>query len=97
MKKWHLFGAAIVIIAAVAVFGDNGLIDLKRFKKERDGIISYNSALEKENVELEKKIALLKTDERYIEYVAKRELGMIGKDEVIYKFRRIEKPAGKNR
>lgn len=88
-KKKYVFVAAILAITAVAVFGDKGLIDVWRLRKERDGIISFNKPLEKTNRGLEKEIELLKTDRRYVEYIAKKELGMIGKNEAVYK---IENP-----
>ena len=72
-------------VALLAVFGDRGLIDLYRLAKERDGIVNYITVLDKKNAELKKLTKLLKTDERYIELIAKKELGMIGRNEVIYK------------
>ncbi len=77
--------AGILLVAAFALFGDKGLLDGYRLRKERDSILSYNRSLEEENKNLEEKIELLKTDKRYIGYIARRELNMIGKNEVIYK------------
>ena len=82
-----LFLALIFAIALFAVFGDRGLIDLWRLKGQRDGIVLTNKGLEAENRDLEKKIALLKSDRRYIGEIARTELGMIGRNEVIYRFR----------
>ncbi len=74
-------------VALLAVFGDRGLIDLYRLARERDGIVNYITVLDEKNTEIEKRIKLLKTDERYIELIAKKELGMIGRNEVIYKIK----------
>ena len=87
LTKRRIFIALLLIIALFAVLGDKGLIDLYRVRGELDGIQTYNKALEKENREIEKEIALLKGDRRYIEHIAKKELGMIMKNEVIYKIR----------
>lgn len=87
LTKRRIFIALLLIIALFAVLGDKGLIDLYRVRGELDGIQTYNKALEKENREIEKEIALLKGDRRYIEHIAKKELGMIRKNEVIYKIR----------
>ena len=84
-KKKYLLLALIPAIAAFAVFGDKGLRDVYRLKKELNGILSYNRSLDEENRDLEEKIALLKTDRRYIGYIARKELGMIGKNEVVYR------------
>lgn len=84
-KKKYLLLALIPAIAVFAVFGDKGLRDVYRLKKELNGILSYNRSLDEENKDLEEKIALLKTDRRYIGYIARKELGMIGKNEVVYR------------
>lgn len=85
LNKRNIFIAAITAVFLFTVFGDKGLIDLYRLGHERDGILAQNRTLEGDNRELEKKIMLLKTDKRYIEHVAKTELGMIHRDEVVYK------------
>jgi len=86
IRGLHLFIALIFAIALLAVFGDKGLTDAWRLKGDRDRILSTNKALEKENSELEKKITLLQKDKRYIGKIARDELGMIGKNDVIYRF-----------
>lgn len=90
-KKLLLAAAVLVAVAAFAVFGDNGLLDVYKMRKERDGIIAYNTALEAENKGLEEQIALLKTDKRYIGRIARKELGMLGKNEMIYRFEEVKK------
>ncbi len=69
----------------MAVFGNNGLYDVYRLRKERDNILRQNKSIEEENNVLEEEIRLLKTDKRYVGYIARKELGMIGKREVVYK------------
>lgn len=90
-KRLLLAAAVLVAVAAFAVFGDNGLLDVYKTRKERDGIIAYNTALEAENKGLEEQIALLKTDKRYIGRIARKELGMLGKNEMIYRFEEVKK------
>ncbi len=89
-KAVYIFGAVIFFITLFTVFGDKGLIDVYRIKKDRNNISKYNSALKKENAGLEIKIALLKKDPRYIAEIAKKELGMIRKDEVVYRFETLD-------
>ena len=87
-KGWHkkyILAAVFLLIAGFAVFGDKGLLDVYRLKSERDGIISFNMELEAENRTLEQSIRLLETDKRYIGFIARKELGMIGRNEVVYK------------
>ena len=67
------------------VFGENGLMDLNRLKTERDNLFQKNEALTQENLSLCREIERLKNDLKYVENVARQELGVIGKDEVIFK------------
>lgn len=85
-KRYLIVGAAVLAVAVFAVFGDKGLYDVYKLRQERDGILSYNRTIEVENTALEGQIALLKTDRRYLARIARKELGMLGKNEVVYKF-----------
>ncbi|MBI5236710.1 MAG: septum formation initiator family protein [Deltaproteobacteria bacterium] len=85
--------AVILLIAGWAIFGDKGLVDVYRLIKERDGMIKHNVVIEAKNRALEEEIRLLNTDKRYIGYVARRELGMIGKNELLYKLEDAPKGA----
>ena len=67
------------------VFGENGLTDLHKLKMEKDNLSKKNDELKKENVSLYREIERLKNDPKYVEDVARKELGVIGKDEVIIK------------
>jgi len=70
------------------VFGENGLVDLNRLKAERDGLLKKNAELSRKNLSLYHEIERLKNDPKYIEDVARQELGVIGKDEVILKVKK---------
>lgn len=85
-RSWYyIFAAAVIAIGAFAVFGENGLAKVYRLRLERDRIYSDNRVIEAENADLGQKIALLKNDKRYIGLIARKELGMLGRNEVIYK------------
>lgn len=79
-------------ILLVIVFGDRGLVAVNRLKGERDRLLMDNRDLKEKNLSLRREIERLKTDSDYIEHVARQELGMIGRDEVILRFN----PKGKN-
>ncbi|TAN63138.1 septum formation initiator family protein [bacterium] len=85
LKKTHIFLVGLLAVILFAIFGNKGFIDVYRLGIERDGIKTFNKLIEIENKNLEKEIQLLKTDKRYIEHVAKKELGMIGKNEMLYR------------
>ena len=67
------------------LFSDKGLSDFFALKSERDRLLQENMRLKKENDALYRTIERLRNDPEYIESVARKELGMIGKDEVILK------------
>jgi cell division protein FtsB len=69
------------------VFGENGLTDLYKLKMEKDNLLKKNDELKKENLSLYREIERLKNDTGYVEDVARKELGVIGKDEVIIKIK----------
>lgn len=67
------------------IFGDYGLADLHIIKQERDSVIEKNEAIDQENLSMYREVYRLEHDLKYVEKVARDELGMIGKDEVIIK------------
>ncbi len=76
---------ALFSMLVFILFGDHGFADYYLLKSERDRLIEKNEKLARENLLLYDKINRLETDPVYIEYVARQELGMIGKDELILK------------
>lgn len=90
-KKNILLAAAIVVMFLLLMFilfGDNGLVDLNRLKAERDGLSKKNAELIQQNLFLCREIERLKTDPEYVENLARKELGVIGKDEVVIKVKK---------
>ncbi|OGP14006.1 MAG: hypothetical protein A2052_06195 [Deltaproteobacteria bacterium GWA2_54_12] len=90
-KRKYILLAGLLLVAVVTVFGDKGIYELLKVRQERDGILAYNHSLESENRELERQIRLLETDKKYIGQIARKELGKLGRNELVYK---IEAPAG---
>ena len=90
-KKIILLAAAIVgvlLLLMFIVFGENGLADLNRLKAERDSLSEKNAELIQQNLLLCREIERLKTDPEYVKSLARKELGMIGKDEVVIKVKK---------
>lgn len=67
------------------VFAENGLVDLNSLRRERDRLVEKNESLARDNIVLYNEIERLKNDDKYIENIARQELGMIGKNEMILK------------
>jgi cell division protein FtsB len=87
---------AVVILSLFSlllfiVFGENGLADLNLLKTERDGLLKQNEELVQKNLSLYREIERLKNDPKYVEDVARQELGVIGKDEIIFKVKKKRK------
>jgi len=81
--------AALCILVIYLIFivtGKNGLLDLSKKRAHLKALTEKNQRLEQKNVDLYRVIDRMKHDPAYIEDLARRELKMIGKDEVIYKF-----------
>ena len=74
-----------VIIAWLA-FGDRGFIHLYRMEKERQAYLERIRELEKANQELLDQIEKLRNDKDYIESEARKELGLVRENELIYRF-----------
>jgi len=88
----------LALIVAWLGFGERGFIHLYRMEKERQAYLARIRHLEKKNQQLLEQINQLRTDKDYIESVARRELGLVRDNEIIYKISRehvTKKPSQK--
>ena len=67
------------------IFGEHGLIDLNSLKNERNQLAEKSEQLTRKNPSLSVEIDRLMHDPKYIENVARQELGMVGEEELILK------------
>ena len=74
-----------VIIAWLA-FGERGFIHLYQMEKERQAYLEKIRELERANQELLEEIDRLRNDKEYIESEARKELGLVRENELIYRF-----------
>lgn len=87
-KQQILLSLTILVLFSMLLFilfSDRGLSDLFALRSERDRLRQENMRLQEENDALYRAIERLRSDPEYIESVARKELGMIKKDEVILK------------
>ena len=75
-------------------FGEGGFARLYRSEAERQSCIERIHRLAEENQALLDEVKLLRTDMKYVESVARRELNLIKENEVIYRF--SKEPAREN-
>ena len=83
--KWIIGSTAVVLLnlLLLIVIGDNGLMELSRLRAQQQALAEQNETLARENVNLYRTIGRLKHDLVYIETVARNELGMVGKNDLI--------------
>ena len=75
-----------LIFGFFTFFGDKGIIHLLRLQKEWVRIKEANVKMEEENRKLREEVKRLQYEKRYIEEIARKELGMVKEGEVIYQF-----------
>jgi len=80
-----LFGIFIIMVL-LTIFGNKGFMDYRVLKEKQAALEETNECIMSENKELKREAILLKTDLRYIESVARRELGMVKKGDIVYQF-----------
>ena len=88
IKQHILISFAILLLFTLfffIIFSDHGIVDLKELRKQKAVLAQKNEALVQENIRLYRSIERLNNDLEYIENVARQELGMIGRDELIFK------------
>ena len=87
MKFWLLIAFFILIVMVLStVFGDKGLLEVNQLKKSCATISLEVEILKRENERLSQEIYALKNDPYYIEAMARRELGLVKPDEIVYQF-----------
>jgi len=77
---------ALLILGLFTFFGEKGIFHLFRLQKELARINEINLKLDEENQNLREEVKRLKSDKRYIEEIARKELGMVKENEIIYQF-----------
>jgi cell division protein FtsB len=84
MGRYLIIGA--LLIGTLVTFVDRGLVDNYRMKERLNALKKANYKLAGENGELKKTISLLKNDLPTIEMVARNELGMVKKGDLVLQF-----------
>jgi cell division protein FtsB len=85
MRKYLLIaGVALVGILGFSLFGKSGLINLYRARQEEQELKARVAELKDENQKLREEIERLTSDPKYLEKVAREELGMVKPDEVVF-------------
>ena len=88
IEKKYLFFLSLLICGVLffAVFGSRGLMQIYQLREERDRIQMSNARLEDENKKLAGQIRRLRNDKDEIERIAREEMMLVGKGEIVYQF-----------
>jgi cell division protein FtsB len=72
-------------MALLITFGNRGLVDNYLMSRRLAQLKSQSNEMTSENKELKNKILLLRNDLTYLEAVARKELGMVKKGDIVYR------------
>lgn len=86
MKVGRYLIVFVLLMGFLITFGDKGLVDNYMMKEKLAALRNTNEQMIHKNEGLKKKIVLLRNDLRYIEMVARSELGMVKKGNIVYRF-----------
>ncbi len=81
---------ALVLLVVAAVYGDHGLIHLLRMRGEQTTLEHTAFDLQQRNEQLRQRIQRLRSDDHYLEQLARERLGLVKKGEIMY---RVTRPA----
>jgi len=92
MRTFVLIITAMLATFSFGVFFFKGLVPLYQTKQEVDAKAQEVQCLVKENAELAEEIGRLKHDMDYVERFIREDYGLIGNDDVIYRFEPEDPP-----
>ena len=85
MKIGRYLIAFLFLMTLLITFGNRGVVDNYLMSKRLSHLKTENEMIANQNRELGKTILLLRSDPAYIESIARNELGMVKKGDVVYR------------
>ncbi len=80
-----LFAAAIVLLATFAVYGEHGLLHLRRLQIEQRLLDHTTFDLQQHNERLRVHLQRIESDDLYLERIARERLGLVRPGERVYR------------
>jgi cell division protein FtsB len=77
---------AVTFILYFTIFGERGLLRIYHLNREKQDVQQRLETLKNDNLKLVREVDALKNDRRYLESIARRDFGMVRKNEIIYQF-----------
>ena len=87
-REWLslIFAGVLVMLLLSALMGSSGPRDLIALQQHRAALEARRDLLAGENASFRTDIQKLRSDDRYLERLIRRELGYARSDELVYKF-----------
>ena len=85
MKIGRYLIAFLFVMALLITFGNRGVVDNYLMGKRLSQLKTENDVLAAQNKKLGEEILLLRSNPAYIESVARNDLGMVKKGDVVYR------------
>jgi len=82
----------ILLLLGVAVFGEKGILCAINSNQQKEQLQQRVQELEADNQRLREEIKALHSDRRYLEALARKQLGMVKPGERVYQFRSHQPP-----
>jgi cell division protein FtsB len=97
-RRWpiYLISSLIALLALVTIVGERGALHLWRLLGEKNRLDEQNYLLQKENELLRQRVSRIRSDDDYLEKVAREELNLARPGEVVYRFQSRESRAGRS-
>jgi len=77
---------AVTFILYFTIFGERGLLRIYHLNREKQDVQQRLEAYKGENLKLVREVDALKNDRRYLESIARKDFGLVRKNEIIYQF-----------
>ncbi|HZC45224.1 MAG TPA: septum formation initiator family protein [Candidatus Acidoferrum sp.] len=87
-REWLslIFGGVLVMLVLSALLGNLGPRDLLALQSHRAELEARRDRLAADNAAFRTRVQKLRSDDRYVERLIRRELGYARSDELVYKF-----------
>jgi len=86
MKVGRYLVVFIFVMSMLITFGKRGLVDNYAMKERLMALKKSNQDISIENKELSRKVTLLSGNLQYVEMLARNELGMVRKGDLVYRY-----------
>jgi cell division protein FtsB len=86
MKVGRYLAGFVLVMGFLIAFGNRGLLDNYMMHERLATLKKINQDIARENKEQKKMIVLLRSKLPYVEMVARNELGMVKKGDLVYRF-----------